>query len=518
MHFHWETSEPSGDTPFDNILRTKEYQSYVHLSDLKLLPPETGFKDIGKAVKRIFEAIRANEKIVIFGHDDPDGITSTYILYNYLKSLGIPEITYYIPNRMKENHGIQNSFVRFVRKGGFKLIITVDNGITSFEGIRGLRDMGCDVILTDHHILKPEGAPHCEAVINPKQKECKYPFDMLAGVGVTLMLIRQIFRYCKSNKIIASEPGLDFYFWTAVGSISDKVPLISVNRIIVKHVIDNFEKLNYPHINALKSTFGQIDTVNNKLEFLIFAGKIIMNGRDVNGNHLAMDFLLSADDEVEQYLQELIEQKEDNEKAALEVIDFVESIIKDYEGEGFIYFDDENRIPYPMLGMAASHTSSKLKIPALFLSRQNDVIVCEGRCGSGFSILEAFSYCSDSLIQFGGHVKAAGFTMEPQKINEFIFQFNSFLQITQDSIVENKVLKIDTKITIEELTDEFWHKLQTLQPFGMGNPEPIMQMTTTRKEIAKRGFKTTGSDLPENELEIAFRWIKKDILEIVDYN
>jgi single-stranded-DNA-specific exonuclease len=397
-------------------------------------------------------------------------------------------------------------------------MITVDNGITSFEGIKDLRDMACDVVLTDHHVLKPEGAPHCEAVVNPKQKDCKYPFDMLAGVGVTMMLIRHIYRYCKTKGIISLNPGLEYYFWTAVGSLADKVPLIKVNRILIKHVLDNFKQIDDPIIDLLKSSFGRIESRKDIMDFLQYCSKIIMNGRDLNGNHLAMDFLLSPSEKSADYLQELIELKEENDKAASKIIEIVESLIKDYEGEGFIYYDDEDQIPYTMLGMAASYTSSKLQIPALFLKRQNDVIVCEGRCGSGFSILEGFSYCSDSLIQFGGHVKAAGFTMEPDKINEFIFQFNSFLQLTQNSIMESKKLHIDASVKLEDLKQEFWQKLQELQPYGMGNPDPVLQMAASKKEITKKGFLLTGCPLPDQVDKVAFKWVEFDTIEVLDYN
>jgi len=518
MHFNWEIEESSDDPPLESILTKRDLAETYKDKTLDLLPDENLFKDIHIAVKRIFSAIRYDEKIVIFGHDDPDGTTSTYILYNYLKKVGATNLDYYIPNRLVDNHGIQKSFVKFVRKGGYKLIVTVDNGITSFEGVKMLRDLGCDVIITDHHLLKPEGAPHCKAVVNPKQADCEYPFDMPAGVGVALMLVRNIYQYCRNKGIIVEEPNENFYFWTAVGSITDKVPLVGVNRLLIKYVIDNFYKLHDPVIDSLKAEFGMLGSDAKIMEFMTYAGLLIMGGRDINGNHLAMDFLLSQEDETKVILAELLSLKKDNEQDVQAVVKFVDSLIKDYEGNGFIYYDAEDQIPYKLLGYAASHTTTKLMIPALFLKKKDNQILCEGRCGSGFSILEAYSYCSDTLTQFGGHVKAAGFTMIPENLNEFIFQFNGFLQMSDESIKKNMTIKVDTSISLKDLTKDLWNQLQELQPFGMGNPSPIFHLKATKADVEKKGLQIIGIKHHCKIAEIIFHWTEFDKISVIDYH
>ncbi len=518
MHFTWDTDDTTSESAVDSLVRKRNLGSEYTNSDLSLLPDESLLKDIDIAVKRIFDAIRNDEKIIIFGHDDPDGITSTYIIYDYLKSLGATELSYYIPNREKEHHGIQKGFINYVKKGNHKLIVTVDNGISSIDGVKKLRDMACDVIITDHHMLKEEGAPHCYAVVNPKQEECNYPFDMIAGVGLSYLLTRYIYNYCKHHAIIAEEPPLKYVFWAAVGSITDKVPLVDVNRRIVKHAIDNFEKIRDTHIENLRLAYGTVNNQQQALEFITYTGLLLNNGRDLNGNHVGMDYLLAEGDEIDPVLNELIQLKSENDKRVKAVTEYVDMLISGYEGEGFIYFDEADSIPYPLLGLAASHTCFNLKIPAIFLKRKGDDIVCEGRCGPGFSVLEAFSYCSDTLHQFGGHVKAAGFTMAPENLNEFIFQFNGFLEMSKDSIDENKILQIDVAIEIKDLNNDFWERLQELQPYGMGNPVPILSINADKGQLKSVGFKLTGVKLPTTNKKIAFQWIKRKTLNIIDYS
>ncbi len=517
MHFKWDTDDTNGESVVDSLVRKRSLgQDYAN-SDLSQLPDEALLKDIDIAVKRIFKALRNDEKIVIFGHDDPDGITSTFILYDYLKSLGATELSYFIPNREKEHHGIQKGFIDYVKKGNHKLIITVDNGISSLDGVKKLRDLACDVIITDHHMLKEEGAPHCLAVVNPKQDECRYPFDMIAGVGLSFILTRYIYQYCKENGIIATVPPLSYVFWAAVGSITDKVPLVNVNRIIVKHAIDRFGEIKDNHIESLRQAFGRVTNIQQTLDFITYTGFLFNNGRDLNGNHVGMDYLLAEDGEIDVVLNELINLKSENDKQVKSVTEYVDMLISGYEGEGFIYFDEDNSIPYPLLGLAASHTCQKLKIPAIFLKRKENDIVCEGRCGPGFSVLEAFSYCSDTLLQFGGHVKAAGFTMAPENLNEFIFQFNGFLEMSKESIDENKVLEVDALVKVSDLNRDFWEKLQQLQPFGMGNSIPVFSVEADKEELAKAGFMLSGEKLPCGKQQIAFQWIKRNTLQIIDF-
>jgi len=205
---------------------------------IEALPDEALLANIEKGATRIKKAMYDNEPLVIFGHDDPDGITSTYILYQFFNACGFQNHKYFIPNRNVEPYGIQDSLVDFVKKGNYHLVITVDNGIASFEGVEKLNEIGCETLITDHHLIQSDKLPNANTIINPHLPYSKYPYKMLAGVGVVLMLIRFL------GRELEYDITPDYYFWTAVGSIADRVPMTEVNRIIVRYAFQHWKEIN----------------------------------------------------------------------------------------------------------------------------------------------------------------------------------------------------------------------------------------------------------------------------------
>ena len=220
-----------------SIIETRGLDEQELGTGIESLPDEALFANIDEVAERIRTAMFRNEPMIIFGHDDPDGITSTYILYKFLESCGYQRHDYYIPNRNLEPHGIQNGFVEYVKQGGYKLVITVDNGISAKVGVEQLNALGCEVIITDHHLVQQDAISDAYTIMNPQLSYCQYPFKQLAGVGVVLMLIRYL------SKIWEHPIDPASYFWTAVGSLADKVPMIGLNRIIVRHVLDHFSEV-----------------------------------------------------------------------------------------------------------------------------------------------------------------------------------------------------------------------------------------------------------------------------------
>jgi len=270
---------------------------------LDMLPDEALFAHIDAVADRIRRAVFQNEPMVIFGHDDPDGITSVYILYNFLNSCGYQKHHYYIPNRNLEPHGIQNGFVEFVRQGGYKLVVTVDNGISAWDGVEKLKALGCDVVITDHHIVQPETIPSAFAIMNPQLPECHYPFKSLAGVGVVLMLIRYLSRIWEHPLDPAS------YFWAAVGSIADKVPMIGLNRIIVRYAMEHFGEVQDNTVEFLLRNYSRINSLSDVNNFLQYVSRLIANGREAGGQHTALRFILQLSDAKALLFQDLEKQK-----------------------------------------------------------------------------------------------------------------------------------------------------------------------------------------------------------------
>ncbi|HOZ00482.1 MAG TPA: DHH family phosphoesterase [Candidatus Syntrophosphaera sp.] len=462
-----EPSAQPGRSPLlEQITDKRGLQGADLAADIYTLPDEGLLANIDKVAERIGNALYRNEPLAIFGHDDPDGVTSTYILYQFLNSCGYQKHNYFIPNRNLEPHGIQQSFVDFVAKNGYKLAITVDNGISSQSGVAKLKALGCETIVVDHHLIQPEQLPDALAIVNPQLPECQYPFKQLAGVGVTLMLVRYL------GRILEHPVPLSAYFWTAVGSIADKVPMTGLNRILARHVIEHWDELDDPSIEFLARNHTRIDGAMDIFNFMQATARLIANGREEGGQHTALRFLLQRSDAKARLFQNLEEQKNQWEGELNRVFSFLDTVSAGFEGNGFIYFDDDDVIPYALLGTASTYILGKLGIPTLMLKLHNGDIVCEGRCGEGFNMVEAFRACKGLLKQFGGHVRAAGFVLEQANYDAFLECYNDFL-------AKNPVLApsatdegYDAVLALDEFDDANWRDLEYLLPFGQQNPEP----------------------------------------------
>ncbi|MCB5278906.1 MAG: DHH family phosphoesterase [Candidatus Cloacimonetes bacterium] len=453
---------------FSKILETRNLKTADLECTLDDLPDEQLFANIDKVALRIHEAIYNNESMIIFGHDDPDGITSTYILYNYLNSCGYQRHSYYIPNRNIESHGIQSNFIEHVKQGAFDLVITVDNGISAYDGIESLKKLGCDIIVTDHHLIQPDMLPDAYAILNPQLPECNYPFKALAGVGVVLMLIRYLAKKWEHHIDPAS------YFWAAVGSIADKVPMIGINRIIVRYVLENFEQTQDQTVQFLLRNYSRVNTYTDVFNFITYTSRLIANGREEAGQHTALRFILQLSDAKAQLFERLESQKNLWERELNRVFGFLETLSEDFVGNYFVYYDDDGVIPYSLLGTASTFIVNRLGIPTIMLKHHNGNMVCEGRCGEGFNMVEAFTHCKDHLIQFGGHAKAAGFTMLPSAYDNFLECFNAYL--SDNFIISEEVseLNYEAECRIEDMDNLTWQSMELLLPWGQKNHEPML--------------------------------------------
>lgn len=456
------------DALYHKILRSRKIDESELPTSLDDLPDESLFANIDVVAERIREAIYNNEPMIIFGHDDPDGVTSTYILYHYLNSCGYQRHSYYIPNRNLESHGIQAGFIEHVRKGGYKLVITVDNGISALDGVRKLKELGCDVIITDHHLIQPDMIPDAYAILNPQLPNCQYPFKALAGVGVALMLIRYLAKKWDHPVDPAS------YFWAAVGSIADKVPMIGANRVLVRHVLENFEKVQDQTVQFLLRNYSRVACLTDVFNFITYTSRLVANGREEAGQHTALRFILQLSDAKARLFEGLEEQKNKWESELNRVFGYLDTLAQDFVGSFFVYYDDDDVIPYSLLGTASTYIVNRLGIPTIMLKLLNGKMVCEGRCGEGFNMVDAFTHCKEHLIQFGGHAKAAGFSMEPGSYDGFLECFNEFLGDHYEALSADENEVFDAECTLGELNNANWERLEMLLPWGQKNPEPSL--------------------------------------------
>ncbi len=505
---------PAPESLLEQIKRARGLHLEELLQDITILPDEALLANIGLATERISRALFRNEPLVIFGHDDPDGVTSTYILYQFLNSCGYQKHRYFIPNRNIEPHGIQAGLVDFVREGGFKLAITVDNGIASAVGVRQLAELGCDTIIVDHHLIQPEQLPEAFAIVNPQLPYCQYPFKALAGVGVTLMLIRYL------GRILEHQVPLSSYFWTAVGSISDKVPMTGLNRIVVRQVIEHWDELQDPSVEFLLRNHNRVANAMDIFNFMQATARLLANGREEKGQHMALRFLLERGDTKAQLFQNLEQLKNQWESELNHIFGFLDTITAGFMGNAFIYFDDEGVIPYALLGTACTYILGKLGIPIILLKAHNGDIVCEGRCGEGFNMVEAFRYCKTHLKQYGGHVKAAGFTLEPANYDGFLECYNEYLASQQALLIKAHEPGPDAVLPLSTLHETNWRQLELLLPFGQQNPEPRLLIPETSLEELQAAFSLDSASLalpPSGKVDVHIHWKAPATLRVLAF-
>lgn len=531
MGSHLQTEQGSGDQDYSapsepdhksssqpdllcQLLISRQIPEEELEASLDQLPDEALFANIDAVAARIKEAMYHNEPLIIFGHDDPDGITSTYILYQFLNSCGYQKHDYYIPNRNLEPHGIQAGFIDYVRQGKYTLVITVDNGISAYDGVKKLNELGCDVIITDHHLVQPEMLPPAYTILNPQLANCAYPFKQLAGVGVVLMLIRYL------GRIWDHPVHPSFYFWAAIGSLADKVPMIGVNRIIVRHVLENFKEIQDDTVEFLLRNYNRINSMSDIFNFLQNTSHLIANGREPNGQHTALRFMLQLSDAKAKLFQDLEAQKNCWERELNRVFSFLDTLGADFVGKYFVYYDDEDVIPYVLLGTAATYIVNKLHLPTIMLKHHNGDTVCEGRCQEGFNMVEAFTFCKKHLKQFGGHPHAAGFTMPPENYDIFLECFNTYLEENYHPPNSQDTKIWEAEIAAEDLNESNWRKLEVLLPWGQMNQEPVVMIrnATKQKLLGYVSLDNGGTDFPNNHhVDVVGVWKSQGLLKVISW-
>lgn len=439
---------------------------------LEYLNNESGFKDIDIACDRIAKAILKNERICIYGDYDVDGITSTSLLYLMLKKLGAKNLTYYIPLR-DEGYGLSKSSIKDISDDKVDLIITVDCGITSYDEVYYCKALNIDIIITDHHSIIGNKLPEALAVVNPKREDNLYPFKELAGVGTIYMVLKHLQK--KMKKKVNVDSFLDL---VALGTISDLVPLVDDNRILVKYGLKKMVNSNILGIKKLVSKLEIIEDDEINSGDISFKIAPIFNaaGR-LEDSKIVVKMLISENEkEIDLIINELINNNKNRkiiqEKITEEVVNEIES--KDISKEYIIISHSEN-YHHGVIGIVASKILELYNRPTIIIEEKKDENIAVGSCRSrdGFDITKALSSVSDLLVKFGGHKGAAGFTIEINKIEEFKKRIKKYTQKTLNKDFFMKKYDVDKVITINKISYEFIKSLDMLKPFGMGNTTPV---------------------------------------------
>ncbi|MCX6639725.1 MAG: single-stranded-DNA-specific exonuclease RecJ [bacterium] len=425
--------------------------------------------DMEIAVERVVAALGKQEKIIIHGDYDVDGITAVSMLYLFLRDLG-GKVSYYIPDRQQEGYGLSMGGIEESRRRGASLIISVDCGITSVTEVELARKLGIDTIISDHH--EPgQTLPAANAVLDPKRNDCRYPFKELAGVGVAYKLAQGILKRMNLEQVYL-ERYLDL---VAIGSAADIVPLISENRILVK---EGLERLNHNGNEGLKAlidiaSFKRGDIHVGNIVFGL-APRINAVGR-LGSAERAVRLLITRDYQQALTIAAELERenrrrKEIDNQTLLEALD---KISREYvpENDYVIVLARENWHP-GVIGIVASRIVERYYRPTVMITIEDGIGKGSARSIPGFDLYGAIRDCSDLLEQFGGHKYAAGLTIRADRIAEFKERFNAVAAgvITDDDLIPK--LNIDAVINLDEITPVVVKTLREFAPFGPKNMKP----------------------------------------------
>lgn len=440
----------------------EELSSFLSDDEMYIDPFE--LSGIPAAVRRVSRALYNNEKILVFGDYDCDGVTATAVLYSYLVSCGA-DVIYAVPDRETEGYGLNNNQIDIAAKKGVKLIITVDNGINCCRECEYATTLGIDVVITDHHMPQAE-IPEAAAIVDPHLFAEDAKFSTLAGVGVAFMLI------CALAGKTVSEMLWQYGDLVAIGTVADVMELTGLNRFIVKTGVDVMNTSKRVGIAALYDVagLGTKEVTASSISFML-APRINAAGR-IESAMTAIKLLLSTDyDEAASLASKINEMNGYRQQIEAKIVaEAVEKIEKGNMKYHHIIVVSGEGWHQGVVGIAAARLVEKYARPVIVLSVQGDTACGSARGIAGFSLFDAINDVSDMLVRFGGHELAAGLTVETSRIDELRKRINS-LPITED--MPFLTVRSDCELDAKELTIDAAYSLSEFEPFGTGNPLPV---------------------------------------------
>lgn len=448
-----------------NFDQAKRYfrPSLDHLHDPFLM------RDMDKVMKRIKTAMDQKEKIVIYGDYDVDGTTSVALVYGFLRNF-YSNIDFYIPDRYKEGYGISKIGIDWAVENGFGLLISLDCGIKAVEMTDYANKKDLDLIICDHH-LPGDILPNAYAILDPKMHDCPYPYKELSGCGVGFKLLQA---FCEK---FGYDPDLlfDYIDLVAVSIAADIVPITDENRALAYFGLKKLNENPRLGLEALIKHAGIRNQINISSIVFGIGPRINASGR-MDHAKTAVELLLADNHKVIESLAASIdvknlERRNFDSAITTEAIEMIgrEKGSKDLKST-VLFKDDWHK---GVIGIVASRCIEKYYRPTIILTESNGMATGSARSVNGFDIYKAISECSDLLEQFGGHMYAAGLTMEIDKVEAFKEKFE---QIVSEKISEEQLtprIEIDSVIDLKDINFKFFNVLEQMAPFGPGNMQPV---------------------------------------------
>jgi len=462
---------------------------FLSLADL---PKPSSFKDMEKATARVVKAIHANEKIMLIGDYDVDGVTSTTLMKMFFNDIGV-QLDWIIPNRFKDGYGLSPNLIPRIE--GYDLVITVDNGISSLEASQLCKEKGIDLIITDHHIV-PSTPPQAYAIINQKQKECDFPYQEVCGAQIAWYFIASLNGALKSKIDIKAYLGL-----TSIAIVADMMPLQHINRAMVKA---GLQLLNRSTLPAIRAFMEKLDKVVLNAEDIAFQIAPVLNsaGR-MDDAKWSVEFLLSDNlFDAKIRLDRLIEFN--NSRKAIEQEITNEALQKANLKENVLVIDGENWHE-GIVGIVAARVGRHFEKPTIILTKSEEgLLKGSGRSFHVCNLFKITEPCRPLLHKFGGHDAAIGLSLASENLKEFKEKINQnyALENYQEKQLDPDILG---ELSFREINFNLVHQMKAYEPYGQGNPSPkfitskviIQEVKEMGKEKEHRRFTLSQSGVTQ---------------------
>ena len=446
-----------------NITTDEEVRKFLNPTRMDFYDPFL-LPDMEKAIDRIVKAVENKENITIYGDYDVDGITSITLLKKFFANSYV-NVKTYIPNRLEEGYGLNKDAIREISYTDTTLIITVDCGITGIEEIEYAKQIGIDVIVTDHH--EPgEEIPNCIAVVDAKRKDSKYPFNQLAGCGVAFKLMQAVAIKWK----LPEKEYLKFLDIAAIGTISDIVPLIDENRVIAKLGLMLVERTNNIGLKTLIDLCG-FKKIDSTMVSFGLSPRINACGRLGHADEALELFLANDKDTTNKLAKKMNEYNVARQQVERKIYDeAVEEIIKEKDKPVIVL--GKEGWHHGVAGIVSSKITDEYFKPSILICFEGDEGKGSGRSIPGFDLHEALMECSEYLEKFGGHSMAVGITIKKDKFEDFKKAFTEYAKSKNISEIV-PVINIERKVDLKDVSLENVKELQKLEPFGEQNKMPL---------------------------------------------
>jgi single-stranded-DNA-specific exonuclease len=440
-----------------------------------------------RAVDRVLVALRAGEKIAVFGDYDVDGICSTAVMVLTLRLLGADPVIF-IPHRIHDGYGVSSSRLSEIAAQGVTLVITVDTGITAVDEVQHARSLGMDVIVTDHHIAG-EVLPDACAIVNPNLPDSHYTGGALCGVGVAFKFAHALLKGAKHDAEASRHFLRSLLDLVALGTIADVVPLREENRIFARHGLEALRRSNRPGIRALMDV-ARVRADRLNAEHVGFALGPRLNAAGRTDHAITALELLLTDSreraaEIAAYLDALNRRRRDEEKEILKDSLALADQQITHGHDAFLVVAGAS-YHLGVVGIVAARLAEKFHLPAIVLRIEESVARGSARSIPGFDVHQALGAVEEHLIGFGGHAAAAGVRVEPGRLPNFRGAINDYARGIFAANDLSPECLIDAELQATEFDWDLWRDLQRLQPFGEANPEPVFMMRRLRTAVPPR--------------------------------